>query len=96
MSATTTLPCLSRFAPFDPFEGKPDLMKKVLQAMASRKGGPVKLTSEEADYLITEGGGPDPDYTVPQQMFTFTHHGRLQALVVRQQDDALPPRCWRL
>jgi hypothetical protein len=81
---------LSRFAPVDFLDDKPDIKRKVLRALASKAGLPVNLTAEEADLLITEGGGPDPDYpTAPRQMYIY--QGR--ALVVQGGSS---PRCWRL
>ena len=86
---STTLPSLSRFAPQDILGDNPDLKKKVLRALASAKNKPVKLTSDEADFLIADGGGPDPDRAVPQAMFIYQN----RALVVRGGDI---PSCWRL
>ena len=81
---------LSRFSPDDVLADKPALKKKVCRALASVKNAEVDLTPEEADFLIAEGGGPDPEYHIPRQMFGY--QGR--ALVVRKS----PARasCWRL
>lgn len=84
---------LSRFQSFDPFEGHPGLAAKVTRALRSRRQATVKLTSVEADFLITEGGGPDPDHAVPTQMFTWHAGGKLNAVTVKGGDN---PRCWRL
>lgn len=81
---------LSRFDN-DPFEGHPGLGAKLKQALRSKKPTPVRLTQEEADYLIDE---PDPDKpNEPTQMFSWLEGGILRAVVVRGGGD---PRCWRL
>jgi len=80
---------LSRFSPVDPLEGMPALKKKVLRALASKTGKSVALTPKEAAFLIAERGGPDPYYTVPQQMFIYQNQG----LVVR---GGSTPLCFRL
>lgn len=86
---------LSRFdsvgTPFDAFPG---LAEKVTRALRSMVQRPVPLTKEEADHLIDQGGGPDPDRpAVPQQMFTWRADGKLNAVVVQSGDK---PRCWRM
>ena len=80
---------LSRFAPDDVLADKPALKKKVLRALASPTNLAQTLTDEEAAFLIAEGGGNDPDYITPRQMFLYQN----RALVVRGGSS---PQCWRL
>lgn len=67
----------------------PHLQRKVLRALRSKENLPIPLTAKEADFLIAEGGGPDPDVSWPQQMFLY----RGRAVVVRSSPT---PICWRL
>lgn len=80
---------LSRFDVADPLDAYPGLASKLTRAVRSHAGSPVKLTAEEAAYLIQEGGGPDPDRSVSQQLYI----GKMGAVVVQGGSS---PRCWRL
>lgn len=74
--------------------GFPGLVGKLARALRSSAQRPVGLTKAEADHLIAEGGGPDPDHpAVPQQMFTWRAGGKLNAVVVVAGEK---PRCWRI
>lgn len=79
----------SRFDMPDPLDRIPGLATKVSRAIRSHSGTSVCLTQQEADFLIAEGGGPDPDYPIPQQLYV----AKTGALVVKGGDT---PRCWRL
>lgn len=57
------------------------LDKLLMKAARSRTGASVRISDADADFLIAEGGGADPEHTlVPQQLYIYNGI----ALVVRK------------